>query len=140
MCGKGESQYSPKYFCGCIAIMVVVIVILAVYISVSGNSGASVEMTGENESAVIEESSGIHLIEVNGADLGSIDGKGWSYMEIGFIVLGFIFVLNLTHISHYCIFTKKMVKRKVTRDVQLEMGKLPKAPMINEAVIVPGLA
>ena len=97
-------------------------------------------MTGENESAVIEESSGIHLIEVNGADLGSIDGKGWSYMEIGFIVLGFICVLNLTHISHYCIFTKKMVKRKVTRDVQLEMGKLAKAPMINEAVIVPGLA
>ena len=107
MCGKSEGQYSPKYLCGCIAIMVVVIVILAVYISVSGNSGASVEMTGENESAVIEESSGIHLIEVNGADLGSIDGKGWSYMEIGFIVLGFIFVLNLTHISHYCIFTKK---------------------------------
>ena len=139
MCGKGESQYSPKYCCGCIAIMVVVIVILAVFISVSGNSGASVEMTGENESAVIEESSGIHLIEVNGADLGSIDGKGWSYMEIGFIVLGFICVLNLTHICHYCIFTKKMVKRKVIRDVQLELGKVPKAP-ISDVVIVPGLA
>ena len=120
--------------------MVVVIVILSVYISFGGKAGASVEMTGENESALVEESSGIHLFEVNGADLGSIDGKGWSWMEIGCVVLGFIFVLNFTHIAHYCLFTKKVVKRKVARDVQLEMGKLAKAPMINEAVIVPGLA
>ena len=61
-------------------------------------------------------------------------------MEILCVVLGFIFVLNFTHIAHYCLFTKKVVKRKVARDVQLEMGKLAKAPLVNEAVIVPGLA
>ena len=140
MCGKSEGQYSPKLCAVGTAIMVLAIVILSVYISVGGKSGASVEMTGENESALVEESSGIHLFEVNVADLGSIDGKGWSLMEIGCVVLGFIFVLNLSHIAHYCLFTKKVVKRKVARDVQLEMGKLAKAPMINEAVIVPGLA
>ena len=119
--------------------MVVIIFILSVYISVGGESGASVEMSGENESALVEQSSGIHLLEVNGANLGSIDGKGWSWMEILCVVLGFIFVLNFTHIAHYCLFTKKVVKRKVARDVQLEMGKLANAPLVNNAVIVPGL-
>ena len=140
MCGKSEVPYTQKYLCGCTLIMVVIIFILSVYINFGGKSGASVEMSGENESALVEESSGIHLLEVNGADLGSIGGNGWSWMEILCVVLGFIFVLNFTHIAHYCLFTKKVVKRKVARDVQLEMGKLAKAPLVNEAVIVPGLA
>ena len=139
MCGQGDTQYSPKYFCGCFAIMLVVIIGLAVYISVMGNSGASVQMTGENDSAEIKESSGFHIIEVNGADIGSGNAKEWSYMEIGFILLGLIFFLNMTHICHYCIFTKKMVKRKVKRDMDLELGKVTKAP-INDVVVVPGLA
>ena len=139
MCGKSDVPYTQKYLCGCTLIMVVIIFIISVYIN-GGKSGASVEMSGENESALVEESSGIHLLEVNDADLGSIGGNGWSWMEVLCVVLGFIFVLNFTHIAHYCLFTKKVVKRKVARDVQLEMGKLAKAPLANEAVIVPGLA
>ena len=140
MCGKSEVPYTQKYLCGCTVIMVIIIIILSMVINFGGESGAQVEMSGENESALVEQSSGIHLLEVNGADLGSIDGNGWSWMEILCVVLGFIFVLNFTHIAHYCLFTKKVVKRKVARDVQLEMGKLAKAPLVNEAVIVPGLA
>ena len=62
-------------------------------------------------------------------------------MEILCVVLGFIFFLNLTHIAHYCLFTKKVVERKVARDVQMEMGRLAKAPQAIEGggVIVPGL-
>ena len=105
-----------------------------------GDSGAKVEMSGNNESTLVEQSSGIHLLEVNGANLGSNGGNKWSWMEILCIVLGFIFFLNLTHIAHYCLFTKKVVKRKVARDVQLELGKLAKAPSANETVTVPGLA
>ena len=48
--------------------------------------------------------------------------------------------LNLTHIAHYCLFTKKVVERKIARNVQLELGKLAKAPLANETVTVPGLA
>ena len=139
MCGQGDTQNTPKYFCGCFLVMLVVIIGLAVYISVMGNSGASVQMTGENDTAEIRESSGFHVIEVNGSDIGSGNAKEWSYMEIGFIVLGFICFLNMTHICHYCIFTKKMVKRKVKRDMELELGKVPKAP-ISDVVVVPGLA
>ena len=140
MCGKSKVPYTQKYLCGCTLIMVVIIFILSVYINFGGKYGASVEMSGENESALVEESSGIHLLEVNGADLGSIGGNGWSWMEILCVVLGFIFVLNFTHIAHNCLFTKKVVKRKVARDVQLELGKLAKAPLANETVTVPGLA
>ena len=77
MCGKSEVPYTQKYLCGCTLIMLVIIVILSMYINFGGESGASVEMSGENESALVEESSGIHLLEVNGADLGSIGGNGW---------------------------------------------------------------
>ena len=140
MCGKGEVPYTQKYLCGCTLIMLVIIFILSMIINFGGESGAQVEMSGENGSALVEQSSGIHLLEVNGADLGSIGGKEWSWMENLCVVLGFIFFLNFTHIAHYCLFTKKVVKRKVARDVQLELGKLAKAPLANEAVTVPGLA
>ena len=140
MCGKSEVPYTQRYLCGCTVIMLVIILILLMVINFGGESGAHVEMSGENESALVEQSSGIHLLEVNGADLGSIDGNGWSWMEILCVVLGFIFFLNFTHIAHYCLFTKNVVKRKVARDVQLELGKLAKAPLTNEVVTVPGLA
>ena len=140
MCVKGEVPYTQKYLCGCTVIMVVIIIILSMVINFGGKSGAQDEMSGENGSALVEQSSGIHLLEVNDAYFGSIGGNGWSWMEVLCVVLGFIFVLNFTQIAHYCLFTKKVVKRKVARDVQLEMGKLAKAPLANEAVIVPGLA
>ena len=140
MCGKGEVPYTQKYLCGCTVIMLVIIIILSIIINFGGKSGAQVEMSEENGSALVEQSSGIHLLEVNGADLGSIGGNKWSWMKILCVVLGFIFFLHLTHIAHYCLFTKKVVKRKVARDVQLELGKLAKAPLANEAVTVSGLA
>ena len=75
MCGKGEVPYTQNYLCGCTVIMLVIIFILSMVINFGGESGAQVEMSGENESALVEQSSGIHLLEVNGADWGSIGGK-----------------------------------------------------------------
>ena len=140
MCGKEDIPYVQKWLCGCTVILVIIIIILSAIISIGDGSDAQVELNGDNESALVEQSSGIHLLEVNGADLGSIGGKGWSWMEYICVVLGFIFLLNFTHIAHYCLITKRMVNRKVERNVQLELGKLAKAPLANEAVTVPGLA
>ena len=132
MCGEGKVNNTHKYLCGCSVIMLVIIVILSLVINFRGNSGSSVEMSGENESALVEESSGIHLLEINASGKGNPGGSDWNWMEVSFVVLGFIFVLNFTHICHYCVFTKKVVKRKVKRDVDIEMGKLAKAPKANE--------
>ena len=66
MCGKGEGNYTQKYLCGCTLIKVVI----------DGESGASVEMSGENELALFEQTSGIHLLEINGSHLGSNGGNG----------------------------------------------------------------
>ena len=99
MCGKGEVPYTQKYLCGCTVIMLVIIVILSMVINFGGKSGSTVEMSGENESALVENSSGIHLLEINGSGMSSNGCREWSWMEISCVVLGFIFVLNFTHIS-----------------------------------------
>ena len=138
MCTQGDSQNTTKYFCGCFVVMLLVIIGLAVSLSVMGSTGASVQMTGENDTSEIRESSGFHVLEVNGSDISPGNANEWTYMEIGFIVLGVIFFLNMTHIFHYCVFTKKLVKRKVKKDMDLELGRLAKVPS-NDAVIVPGL-
>ena len=128
MCGKGGVPYTQRFLGGCIIIMIIIIIILAVFINYSEGSEAKVELSGDNDEALIQQSSGLHLLEVNGADLGSMGGKSnWSWMEYLCVLLGFIFFLNCTHIAHYCFFTKKMVKKKVARNVSIEMKNLTKS-------------
>ena len=55
------------------------------------------------------------------------------------MVIGFKLVLVMTHICHYCCWTKKVVKQKVRRNVDIEMAKLDKAPQAENVVIVPAL-
>ena len=53
---------------------------MAVFTSNSGGSKAKVELNGDQDEALIQQSSGVHLLEVNGADLGSIGCKcSWSW-------------------------------------------------------------
>ena len=52
---------------------------------------------------------------------------------------GLYIFLNCTHIAHYCLFTKKIVKKKVARNVSIEMKNLTKEPLTNDVVTVPGL-
>ena len=92
MCGKGGVPYTQKFLGGCIIIMIIIIIILAVFINFGGGSDAEVEISGDNGKALIQQSSGLHLLEVNGADLGSMGGKEkWSWMEYLCVLLGFIF-------------------------------------------------
>jgi len=121
-------------------IMVIVVIIMAVFISNSGGSEAKVELSGDQDEALIQQSSGVHLLEVNGADLGSIGCKGsWSWAEYICVLLVFIFILKCSHIAHYFFLTKSLVKRKVTRNVSVQMENLTKEPLVKDVVIVPGI-
>ena len=76
-------------------IIMVIIVIMAVFISNSGGSEAKVELNGDQDEALIQQSSGVHLLEVNGADLGSIGCKGsWSWSEYICVLLVVILILK----------------------------------------------
>jgi hypothetical protein len=120
--------------------MVVIIKITAAFIGISGGSEAKVELNGDQDEALSQQSSGVHLFEVNGADLGSNGCKGsWSWIDYLCVLLVFIFILKCTHIAHYCFLTKKLVKKKVTHDVSLQMENLTKEPLAKNPVIVPGI-
>ena len=94
-------------------------------------------MTGSGEVANFKESSGLHLLEIE-APKGSSDG--WSILEVGFVVLVLKLGLIMTHGLHCCFVTKKLVKKRVAKSMELEMMKLtPKPPVVSGTVEVPAL-
>ena len=63
--------YIQKFCCGCVVIMIVIIIMLSIYIGIGPGATVSVEMLGDQDEAVVQQSSGIHLLEVDGNNLGS---------------------------------------------------------------------
>ena len=139
MCGGDKVNYTQKYLCGCTVIMLVIIVILSMVINFGGNSGSSVEMSGEKESALVEESSGIHLLEITNQGDGS-KCVNWSISDYAVVVLTFIILLKLSHLLHYFCLTRKLVKKSVLKERQktkINQEKLELAPV--ERILVPAL-
>ena len=117
-----------------IAIMIICVVIsTALYFSYGGGIDANIEMNGEKNKSVIQQSAGIHLIEVNNSG----DCKGnWSYAEYAVVVLVFVLFLKCTHLCHYCFLTKKLVNSKVAKN-ELQMKNLNNEQA--NVVIIPGI-
>ena len=103
-------------------------VIMSVFFS-GGSSEADVVMQGEDNNSVIQQSSGFHVL--------SGDCQGWTWTEYTLVVLGFIFILKISHLLHYCLVTKAIIKRKVSK-IEMEMKSLGNVPN-NDVVIVPGI-
>ena len=74
-----DMTYIQKFCSGCFVIIVVIIIILSVYIGVNAGASASVEMTGDHDESVVQQSSGFHVLEVNGNNLGSDQFNGWCW-------------------------------------------------------------
>ena len=119
------------------AIMIILVVIsISLYFGFGGEAEASVEMKGDNNKSVIHQSAGLHLIEVNnsGGTSGECEGS-WSYAEYAVVCLVFVLILKCSHLCHYCLLTKRLVKSKVAKvGMQMDRGKQP-----TDAVIVPGI-
>jgi hypothetical protein len=138
MCSTGESKYTTKCVCVGFVILTLVITGLVVTISVMGGTNPSVQINGENDTSNIRESNGIHLLEVNTSGQESGSPGTWTYMELGFVIMVFGFLVNLSHMVHYCVITKKLVKKRVQKERDIELGKLAKIPS-TDAIIVPAL-
>ena len=134
-----DMTYIQKYCGGCFVIMVLVIIILSVYISVNAGASASVEMSGDYDESVVQQSSGFHVLEVNGNNLGTDQCNGWSWVNYLCVGLIFGFILKCTHLMHYCFLTKGLVKKKLAREVSVQMKDLTNQPS-NLPVVVPRLA
>ena len=138
MCSTGESKYTAKCICLVLVVLTLVIAGLVVTMSVMGGTNPSVEINGENDSSFIRESNGIHLLEVNTSGQESGSPGTWSYMELGFVVMVFGFLVNISHMVHYCVITKRLVKKRVQKERDIELAKLAKIPP-TDAVVVPAL-
>ena len=76
MCKEGKLD--PKWVCGFGAIMVVIIIVV---ISYGGGVSNQVHMDGDGDSALIKESTGFHLLEINESGKGS-KGANWTWMVL----------------------------------------------------------
>ena len=116
MCSK-NTPYWQKFVVGVVIMMICVIISMSLYIGYSGGSEAKIEMNGVN---------------------GSIECKGnWTWAEYSVVVLVFVIILKCSHLCHYCFVTKKLVKKKVTHEIGIQMKNLSKQP--DDVVIVPGI-
>ena len=134
MC-KTQVLYFLKWIMGAVLTVIGIAVIISIFYG-GGGSQADIVMQGEDNNSVIQQSSGFHVIKVNDSGV-SGKCKGWNWSEYALGILGFIFILKVTHLLHYCLFTKAIIKRKVSR-IEMEMRGLGNVPN-NDVVIVPPL-
>jgi hypothetical protein len=138
MCSTGESKYTAKCICLVLVVLTGVITGLVVTVSLVGGANPTVEINGENDSSFIRESNGIHLLEVNTSGQGSDSPGTWSNMELGFVGMIFVFLVNISHMVHYCLITKRLVRKRVQKERSIELAKLAIVPP-TDAVVVPAL-
>ena len=117
-----------------VASAVVVIIVMSSYFWPSGTN--EIDMGARNDTSIAKESSGFHILEVDG--LGSTDGQGWSWLDIGFIILAIKLGLICSHGIHYFCLKKKVVETKLAcAGVNIEMKDV--APVIPAVLQIPAL-
>ena len=114
-----------------------IFVIISSWYGIGGSDEAEVVLGGEDNKAVIQQSSGFHVLELNNS--GDDDCQGWSWSEYALVIVGFILVLKFTHIIHFCLVSKVMIKSKVAKQVAMQMKDLPVVPPPEDVVVVPGI-
>ena len=97
-----------------VASAVVIIMSMSIYFSSGGTN--EFDLGDGDDTAIVKESNGFHILEVDASN-----SQGWSWLEIGFVILAIKLGLICSHAVHYFCLTKKLVKKKLTRAVNIEM-------------------
>ena len=136
MCSK-QVPYFLKWIIGFVMTLMGIFVIISTWYGIGGSDEAQVVLGGEDNKSVIQQSSGFHVLELNNS--GDDDCQGWSGSEYALVIVGFILVLKFTHILHFCLVSKVMIKSKVAKQVAMQMKDLPVVPPPDDVVVVPGI-
>ena len=137
MCSK-QVPYCLKWVIGFVMTLIGIFVIISTWYGIGNSDEAQVVLGGEDNKAVIQQSSGFHVLELNNS--GDSDGcQGWNWSEYALVIVGFILILKVSHILHYCLVSKTMIKSKVAKKVALQMKDLPVVPPPEDVVVVPGI-
>ena len=72
---------------------VVIIMSMSIYFSSSGSN--EIDLGDGDDTSIVKESKGFHIIEVDASN-----NQGWSWLEIGFIILALKLGLICSHALH----------------------------------------
>ena len=135
MCIK-EVPYWCKWLVAVLMIIIGVLVLMSVFLG-KGGSSADVVLEGQGNTSMIHQSSGIHLLEVtDSGSSGKCKNFSWSVVTLG--VLGVLFLLKVSHLLHYFLYSKKVVKKKMEK-FELNFRNLHNVSASSDVVIVPPL-
>ena len=112
-----------------------IFVIISSWYGFGSSDEAQVVLGGEDNKAVIQQSSGFHVLELNNS--GDSKCQGWSWSEYALVIVGFILILKITHILHYFLVYKKIIKNKVAKQLAIQLKDLPVVP--PDDIVVPGI-
>ena len=133
MCTK-NNPYLTKCVVGFVIMLIVVIISTSLYFGYGGGAEANIEMNGDKSKSIVQQSAGLHLIEVNNSG----DCKGnWTYAEYSVVLLVFVFILKCSHLGHYCCLTKRLVRQKGSHEMEMQRKDLGKQP--GDVIIVPAI-
>ena len=135
MCLK-EVPYWCKWLLALLMLVIGVLVLVFVFI---GNNGgdASVVMEGQDNTSMIHQSNGIHLLEVSDSGVsGKCEHFTWS--EWALMVLGVLVLLKVSHLLHYFLYSKKIVRKKMAR-FEASLRNQPNVSAPSDVVVVPPL-
>ena len=124
-----EIPYCVKWLVALVMMVLGVVVLVVVF---KGNGGdASVVMQGEKDTSNIHESNGFHLVELTEGDTecGQFSWSEWALMGLGVILL-----LKVSHLVHYCYFTKRIVRNRLAK-LRTGLNNQPNVPVPDVAVV-----
>ena len=81
-----------------IGVTAAIVVIMCTSIYFTSGCSNKVDLSDGNDVSNINTSNGLHLIEVDNSN-----SKGWSWLEIGFVVLALKLGLLISHGLHYLL-------------------------------------
>ena len=127
--------YWLKWAIGFVMTLLGIFVIISSWYGFGSSDEAQVALGGEDNKAVIQQSSGFHVLELNNS--GDSKCQGWSWSEYALVIVGFILILKISHILHYFLVSKKIIKNKVAKQLAIQLKDLPVVP--PDDIVVPGI-